>query len=666
MQWSKSSKLRRRSLRVLSTLVVVLLIGVVVGIGWGGLIVHDLLRDKLQMMVSDHLNGRLDLGTIEYTFPYGVRVNDVALMADDDGKPLVLTSFKRLDIQLTKLPLWPGPLQIERIDVNNPTIHLIRTQEGFVGDRGLIRSAEEKRISKRPPSNLSDIFHLRRLTLQNARVEYEDRRIANTAPLVWENLYIDLNASPQSGASHAFDFAAASGTLATVASQGQLDLDTLVLTLDGLTIKTALNATDDTRTSPLPAEAQKILKQLNIAGSAAVVVNGIVPLRNLDAMVVTAGLTVEDAQSRLPGLPEAINDFDLVAHATIEEGKATATLTHMGFRYVSTGVSIQPTTAILDPATMRWTVTPFRMAVAYIPTGATTKPVLEQPVTLMLVAAAEQGEAIDDATIRLDGTAVALPTIGGELGVSGALAYTRGEATLLPTTVTGLGGKIDVTGALNVKNQALVTNVNLQGVDLAKLKALANPADDREMRGNLNGQLTASILGGDLDTFRSSGVINITEGQFARIPVLADITQFLGIGGGAFVAERVTTEFDIAKKVMTLDRLAVSTSTFQIRGAGTIDFEQNLNLLVNIGTTSDWGGRVSKTHSPLFSDAAGAVAGGTQGMIRKATSQFTSVRVGGNIEKPQIAPAPAPIIGETFDQLFRRPTPVKETTVKSE
>src|SRR4051794_7074900 len=50
----------------------------------GPLMVAPFLRDKLQTMVSSHLNARLAMGRLGYHFPYGVTLHDAALIARDE------------------------------------------------------------------------------------------------------------------------------------------------------------------------------------------------------------------------------------------------------------------------------------------------------------------------------------------------------------------------------------------------------------------------------------------------------------------------------------------------------------------------------------------------------------------------------------------------------
>src|SRR5690242_16555688 len=106
MTFSPSKLLpRRRWQRVLvgATLGLLLLVAV----AWLTLprLMEPMIRRKLQAMVSSRLDARLDLGSLSYLPPYGVRVRDAALVAPDaaTGDVQVL-KIGRLDLRLAKPP----------------------------------------------------------------------------------------------------------------------------------------------------------------------------------------------------------------------------------------------------------------------------------------------------------------------------------------------------------------------------------------------------------------------------------------------------------------------------------------------------------------------------------------------------------------------------------
>jgi len=76
-------------------------------------------------------------------------------------------------------------------------------------------------------------------------------------------------------------------------------------------------------------------------------------------------------------------------------------------------------------------------------------------------------------------------------------------------------------------------------------------------------------------------------------------------------------------------------------------------LKVYADPAGNWQKDIKKTGIPIFSDVIGAVAGGTQSAIGGLSKQFTSLSVTGTIDKPKIIPAPAPLLTENLNKLFR-------------
>ena len=82
----------------------------------------------------------LRLDRIAYRFPYGIYVQNAALIAtDSDGRKFELLSIPQAHIALARLPLGSGPLVIERLHLKDPAVHLIETDRGMVGRRRLLR-----------------------------------------------------------------------------------------------------------------------------------------------------------------------------------------------------------------------------------------------------------------------------------------------------------------------------------------------------------------------------------------------------------------------------------------------------------------------------------------------------------------------------------------------
>src|SRR5688500_15643202 len=154
------------------------------------------LRSKLQAMVDSKLNARLEMGRVIYVFPYGLRVIDAKLVTTaGDVERLTLLEIPKLEIALAKLPFGSGPLVIRELVLHEPAIHLINTDSGLVGRKGLVKgeehapndtSPQRDDSSKRgdaPETKLSEMFELRRVAIVNGQFVYEDRMRRDVVPV---------------------------------------------------------------------------------------------------------------------------------------------------------------------------------------------------------------------------------------------------------------------------------------------------------------------------------------------------------------------------------------------------------------------------------------------------------------------------------------------------
>jgi len=649
-----SKRPRRRlfhwTLRAFGVLLILLFVGSVAIYFVGQQIAHNILRTKLQELVSEQLNARLDIGDLKYHFPYSLSVGDVSLVTPaPEGGDLTLMSFKSLGITLAQFPLKKGPLVIERVDFYQPTVHLIETKSGFIGEKSLVRSDEQKKKDPKPPPKLSDVLQLRHVAFTDMRAEYDDRTVAGSQPLVWENLNASFDSQPVAGASHRFDFTANNGEAAQVVSSGTLDLDSLVLTFEKLQVTTLIRSHRSDGT--LPAAVQKVIRQSGLGGKAVINVTATIPLMHTRDLVANAEIRIDNGQCFVQDFPEPIQDLNLVASGEYKNRRIKARIDHLAARTASIGASLQPLGGTFDRNSGRWLVDPIRLDATYEPVESMQK-FWRQKINLALRCRLHQMEQKDQVELVFANTTITPQGLAGDLNLNGSVGYANHDLTLRPTTLTGLGGTLNFSGVADIPNRALNLTTTAEGLDLAKVNVVLDPVATKEMHGTLKGRFDMQAIG-DLSGATGEGAFRITGGQFARVPVLSQIADFLRVGRGAFVANDAFGHFKMADHGLTFDRIAVSTSTLRIRGQGTIKFDNTLNLKVYADPAGNWQKDIKKTGIPIFSDVIGAVAGGTQSAIGGLSKQFTSLSVTGTIDKPKIIPAPAPLLTENLNKLFR-------------
>ena len=79
--------------------IVALLLGLLYVVG--PMVAAPILRQRLQAMVSKHLNAQLAMDRLSYHFPYGLNLHNAALVAwDEKGEKIDLLRVKELDLHL--------------------------------------------------------------------------------------------------------------------------------------------------------------------------------------------------------------------------------------------------------------------------------------------------------------------------------------------------------------------------------------------------------------------------------------------------------------------------------------------------------------------------------------------------------------------------------------
>jgi hypothetical protein len=638
-------------------IIAIVLVMIVAGAGlgfwyWGGPYAQRVIHAKLQAIVSGNFSARLEMGNIEYVFPFGVNVNDVALVAEQGELEVKIASFRQLRLKLTELPFGDGPLRIESVEIDAPTVRVVQTQLGIVGQKGLVRSEEERRQRKAP--KLLQVFVLKHLRLDDARIVYEDRVKPDQTPLVWRDLNVLVNSQP-TGPSYDFNLTANSGNLAAIAAKGTIDLDTLVVDLEKMQIQTTITSSQER--SPLPPQVTSLLSKYQVAGVASVDLSGNFHLIEPVKSSGTLSLNVSKAHAHLAPLPDPLEDLDLAFTTTFSDGEVDFRLEQLNARFGNTGTSVQPFRIHFTPATLHWTASPIRLAIAYEPTEL-SREFLSQPATLFVVAKPEQDladQVVADPlamSVVLDGSSLTLRNLNEEIKLTSTISVTSEAITFRPSRIAGFAGETQFEGGYVLKKGDASLRAKMLGLSLAPLKVFITPDTEKQMKGKLSGDLALTLQNNDWRSVSGSGLMRVRDGEFARVPVLSDVASFLHIGQSLFVAESAWADFKVEQQKLIFRKVGASTNAIRVRGEGEMGFDEQLDLRLYVIGAGDWGKSIQSTGIPVISDVGGALAGGAQGLIRGVTNQFTSVRVTGSIDKPKITPNPAPVITDQVKKLF--------------
>ena len=230
-------------------------------------------RAKLQGMISRELNASLTMDDLAYDFPYGVRARNAALVAKDTaGNNVDLIRVKKLQLSLVKIPWGDGPLLIERVVIDQPSVNLIFDEKGLVGSKEVVK--EKKKDEGGPAAAVggtqrpSDYFRLRRFEIKHGQVLYHNRAwpgARNEPPVTWKDINVAIDITPENAAVYRYEVAARNDPIMTAEVRGKVDIDERKLDVEKYNV--AVKAQKGAKYEDLPPVVRKALESNEIDGA---------------------------------------------------------------------------------------------------------------------------------------------------------------------------------------------------------------------------------------------------------------------------------------------------------------------------------------------------------------------------------------------------------------
>jgi hypothetical protein len=343
---SRPRSLRRS--RVVLTLLLAML--VMAGVAWASLpwTAAPLIRHKLQSEIAEHFDATLEIGGLRYDFPYGVRASNVRLVSNQDN--VELFTADEISLALVRLPLRPGPLLIKRIELDRPSVKVVRTEEGIAGGE-LVKHGS---FNSNSHTKLSDLFQLRLLTLRDGRVQYEDRRgDSDQPPVVWEKIQSQVHLSPQTASLYGWDFVADSSPAAKVTAQGTIDIDQLILDLGKLTVTASAAGSGQ---AALPSSVQQLLRQFDASGQVTLQASAHIPLRSANSAEGSARLAVKDLRATVNDSPCGLSGT-VTASKSADDPFIRISLENLLAQTGPGSIRVSGASGQLDPQARDWVLT---------------------------------------------------------------------------------------------------------------------------------------------------------------------------------------------------------------------------------------------------------------------------------------------------------------------
>jgi hypothetical protein len=313
-------------------------------------ILRHVVKSRLRAMISDQLDADLEIDGISYKFPYSVDVANASLVAHPTATTpaYVLMHVSHVSIELAQSPLRSGPLVIESVLIEDPSVHLIKSVHGMAG----ARTSPATPHAPRPKGwKLSQMFRLHRLALRGGKAVYEDRTLEDTVPLVWDNLNFNIDTVPLSDSAYGFHLVTRTGVGGALDALGTADIDDLLLHINRGTLN--LSARPDGDSSTLPPEIQQVVRRMNVRGALVVTTIANIPLKELSRSTYDTTVELRDG-AIAPPRGDAINKITAKLRVHDESGKPSLSLTYVNAVSGAVDLRLEGGSMVLDPKTLEW------------------------------------------------------------------------------------------------------------------------------------------------------------------------------------------------------------------------------------------------------------------------------------------------------------------------
>ena len=244
---------------------------------------------QLVAIANAHLGPQLSFETLDYQFPATVLLSSVALTAGE----LAIVEAESIQVEFAEVPKVGRPIVIEAIVLRRPVVRLVRKPGGGLeGFSGLVKPSGGASGADGGSTRPSDVFAIRAIRVIDGAVQYEN---PGRPPMRLDNLTFTLVGEPDAGDPGWYRFDARVGrpSVLDLDVDARLNIDTAQLELSQVTARLSVAPS---QYQVLPPELQLILRRHEVAGTLAVHLTGMLPLRDPADADLEAQVRVTDAR----------------------------------------------------------------------------------------------------------------------------------------------------------------------------------------------------------------------------------------------------------------------------------------------------------------------------------------------------------------------------------
>lgn len=259
----------------------------------GGSGLDNWIAQQVVAITNYYLVPRIEFERFEFQAPGSLTLTNATLTAPDGTRVI---DAPRIRIDMASPPARGRPLEISTITLVDPELNLIQDANG--GFKGLVPFVRTQRVREQDSApgevRLSSVLRLRELRLQNGGVLFKPAN--GDPPMELRGLSMNLDIEPaneegESGSWYAVAMQANRAPVFTVAMEGRVDIDNLIVDLARATFETRL---DEESYPSLPPALQRVLRRYDAKGDLRLTASGLVPVRDFRAGRLTARMDLED------------------------------------------------------------------------------------------------------------------------------------------------------------------------------------------------------------------------------------------------------------------------------------------------------------------------------------------------------------------------------------
>ncbi|HEY1683660.1 MAG TPA: AsmA family protein [Tepidisphaeraceae bacterium] len=325
---------------IAALIVIVLLIA-------GSIIAH-IAKNKLQALVQNRLNARLEVGSCSYVFPYGLILHKASLIARDPaGSEWPLASVDRLEIKLAELPKNDRTLRIEKLVLQHPAVHLNNASGQEVDWGQLIKQSQGSNANPatqpiqsdqsdhsdqpaQPVPKTSDAIRLATLEVSGGEIIYNDESIGDVA--------IKAKSDAKNPAQYTYSLTAGAAALGAKAD-GTLDIDQWLLHARHNHLAIDLDSQHPLKLLPKPIERQ--LAAARAEGKGEIDASADIPLKIPKHATFTMQVHIARARADNPDWPAPLDNFTATANLSRDNASAPVAMKVSTFRAASGPATLQ-------------------------------------------------------------------------------------------------------------------------------------------------------------------------------------------------------------------------------------------------------------------------------------------------------------------------------------